>query len=139
MFRARIWQRRWVGGWQQRPSERRDIEDRDNKSSRAPSTRDESRRERAKGYPTEIEGHAEPVRAEAGEQPSSRLPKEADFTLIKGIGSAFAERLKDAGVSTFEQLAAMTPEQVGEILGLSPKRVSDDKFIEQARRLADNS
>jgi hypothetical protein len=38
-----------------------------------------------------------------------------DLTQIDGIGPTFASRLYDAGVNTFAQLAAISPEQVQEI------------------------
>ncbi len=59
-----------------------------------------------------------------------------DFTPIKGIGPAFEKRLKDSGVKTFAELAALTPEQVAEILGITAQRVVRENFIGQARRLS---
>ena len=61
---------------------------------------------------------------------------EADFTRIKGIGPAFDQRLKDANVLTFADLAARTPEEVADILGVSTERVVKGELIEQARLLA---
>jgi hypothetical protein len=61
---------------------------------------------------------------------------ETDFTRIKGIGPAFDQRLKDAGVLTFADLATQTPEHISGILGWSKERVVKDELIEQARQLA---
>lgn len=65
------------------------------------------------------------------------LEPEADFTLIRGIGVTFDQRLKAGGVRTFSQLAALTPEQVATILGSTPELVIADDLISQARALAE--
>ncbi|MEZ4706599.1 MAG: polymer-forming cytoskeletal protein [Caldilineaceae bacterium] len=59
-----------------------------------------------------------------------------DFTRIEGIGRIFDRRLKDAGIKTYAQLAALTAEQVSAIIGWSPARVERDDLLGQARRLA---
>lgn len=61
---------------------------------------------------------------------------EDDFREIKGIGPVFANRLKEAGVRTFAQLAAMTPAQVAEIIGWPEERVLRSEVIEQAQALS---
>ena len=60
----------------------------------------------------------------------------ADFTQIKGIGPTFAARLQVAGIHTFAQLAAMTPEAIATIIGWTPDLVISDDVIGQARVLA---
>ncbi len=60
----------------------------------------------------------------------------ANFTRIRGVGPVFDARLKDAGVLTFAQLAAMTPEAVATIIGWTPQRVIGDDLLGQARTLA---
>ncbi len=72
---------------------------------------------------------------EAGAQPAG----EDDFTRLRGIGPAFDRRLKEAGVTTFAQLAALTPEEVAEIIGWPPERVIRDQLLEQAAELAQAS
>ena len=59
-----------------------------------------------------------------------------DFTLINGIGPTFDRRLKAAGIRTFAELAALSPEAVAAIIGWQPQRVINDDLIGQARRLA---
>lgn len=59
-----------------------------------------------------------------------------DFTRIDGIGRIFDRRLKDVGIKTYAQLAALSPEQVSAIIGWSPARVERDDLLGQARRLA---
>lgn len=63
--------------------------------------------------------------------------KTDDFRLIKGIGPALAGRLYDAGVSTYKQLALLSPAKLAEMVtGLSAKQVSKQDWSGQARKLA---
>jgi NADH-quinone oxidoreductase subunit E len=62
--------------------------------------------------------------------------REDDFTVISGIGPTFQRRLKAAGIRTYADLAALTPEQVAEIIGWPVERVIRTGLIEQAARLA---
>jgi len=68
--------------------------------------------------------------------PPVTLEPAADFTQIKGIGPTFAARLHGAGIRTFAQLAAMTPEALATIIGWTPDLVISDDLIGQARALA---
>jgi predicted flap endonuclease-1-like 5' DNA nuclease/cytoskeletal protein CcmA (bactofilin family) len=68
-------------------------------------------------------------------EPLAPVPA-ADFTVIRGIGTTFDQRLKEAGIRTFAQLAALSPAQVAAILGWTPEAVSDDDLIGQAQQLA---
>ncbi len=64
--------------------------------------------------------------------------REDDLTRIKGVGARLAERLRNAGLKTFEQLAALTPSQVDELdeaLGLRG-RPARDGWLAQAAALA---
>ncbi|HJR78555.1 MAG TPA: hypothetical protein VJ821_00700 [Anaerolineales bacterium] len=45
-----------------------------------------------------------------------------NLQIIKGIGPAFSKRLNDAGITTFEQLAKLTPQEMEDILGSLYKR-----------------
>ena len=65
--------------------------------------------------------------------------QEDDFTVINGIGAAFERRLKAAGVRTFAELAALTPEQVAEIIGWPVERVIRTELLDQAAQLAKRS
>jgi predicted flap endonuclease-1-like 5' DNA nuclease len=62
---------------------------------------------------------------------------EDDLTIIRGIGPSSDLRLKAAGVRTFAQLAALTPEQIAAIIGMPVERVIEDDLVGQARRLAE--
>lgn len=62
-----------------------------------------------------------------------------NFQLIKGIGPAFSKRLSEAGVTTFEQLAGLTPQQMEQILGTLFKRffAKENTILAQAREFAE--
>ncbi len=59
-----------------------------------------------------------------------------DFTKINGVGPVFDQRLKEAGILTFADLAVRTPAEIAEIIKWSQARVERSEIIEQARRLA---
>lgn len=60
-----------------------------------------------------------------------------DFKLIKGIGQVIADRLNEAGIRTFKQLAALSPTTlVSQVSGLSAKQIARQDWIGQARKLA---
>src|SRR5512142_1917015 len=63
-----------------------------------------------------------------------------DFKLIHGIGPGLEARLHSAGIFHYAQLAALSPEEVvlslGNVIGLTVKRVEDQDWIGQAGKLA---
>lgn len=62
-----------------------------------------------------------------------------DFTRMKGVGPKLAERLNALGVTSFAQIAALTPEQAATLdaqLGTFQGRIHRDRWIEQAGFLA---
>ncbi len=62
-----------------------------------------------------------------------------DLTRIKGLGPKIAALLGEFGVTTFAQIAAMTPEEVERIdakLGRFSGRITRDQWVEQAKLLA---
>jgi hypothetical protein len=63
-----------------------------------------------------------------------------DFQQIQGIGAAIDRRLHGAGILTYGDLAALTPEQIATSLtgvaGLSPARIASQDWTGQAARLA---
>jgi extracellular elastinolytic metalloproteinase len=87
-----------------------------------------------------IEAGIEPVQAVLGVQPG--MPSVAipdDFQLINGIGPTMKNRLHNAGILTYAQLAALTPEEIIAKLGLSAmsaKNVVKQDWVGQARQLA---
>jgi hypothetical protein len=68
------------------------------------------------------------------------LSAKNDFKLIHGIGPGIEKRLHAAGILNYDQLAAMSPERVvaalGDMIGLTTKRIIDQEWIEQAGQLA---
>ncbi len=71
--------------------------------------------------------------AEAGEPPEVSPD---DLTAIRGIGIATQDRLYRAGIKSYGQLARATPEDVREILGKFAGGASVEKWIAQAKQLA---
>lgn len=61
-----------------------------------------------------------------------------NFQAIKGIGPVFAERLKDAGVTTFDQLSRLTSKELEGILGNLYKRFfsKQETIFAQAKEYA---
>ena len=59
-----------------------------------------------------------------------------DLTRIVGIGSVFSERLQEAGITTFSQLAALDAQQLAQTLGCPASRVQRERLREQAQELA---
>jgi predicted flap endonuclease-1-like 5' DNA nuclease len=57
---------------------------------------------------------------------------------IKGVGPVFAKRLKEAGVTTFDQLSKLRSRQLEEILGTLYKRFfsKQETILAQAKELA---
>jgi len=63
-----------------------------------------------------------------------------DFQRIQGIGAGIDRRLHDAGILTYQDLAASTPERIaaslGGVAGLSSARIASRDWAGQASRLA---
>ena len=63
-----------------------------------------------------------------------------DFQRIQGIGAVIDQRLHDAGILTYQDLAACTPEQIAASLagvaGLSSARIASQDWAGQAGQLA---
>ena len=58
---------------------------------------------------------------------------------MKGVGPRLAEQLNVAGITSFAQLAALTPEEAEALtarMGNFQGRIHRDRWIEQARFLA---
>ena len=58
---------------------------------------------------------------------------------ISGIGVVFERRLNEAGITTFAQLASVTPDEVAAAVDIevAPDRIVDDDWIGQAARFAE--
>ncbi|MGK6320790.1 hypothetical protein [Sphingomonas sp. DT-204] len=73
--------------------------------------------------------------------PTSSLSPEGadDFTRLKGVGPKLAARLNELGITSYAQIAALTPEQAADLdaqLGTFKGRLQRDRWIEQAGYLA---
>ena len=56
---------------------------------------------------------------------------------VKGIGVVFARRLNEAGIQTFEQLAAQTPGRIREIINPEEwQKIDPESWIAQAKEFA---
>ncbi|MBN1286030.1 MAG: hypothetical protein JXB47_11585 [Anaerolineae bacterium] len=74
---------------------------------------------------------AESVSDAVQEQISEAAAAPDDLTLIKGIGPSYANRLNAAGVHSFDQLAALTPEELNALLRMDGNLTG--RWIQQAR------
>jgi predicted flap endonuclease-1-like 5' DNA nuclease len=59
-----------------------------------------------------------------------------DLEIIEGIGPKICAVLNEAGITTFAQLAAMTPEQIHELLHAQNLRLADPTTWPEQARLA---
>ena len=67
---------------------------------------------------------------------SATVDEGDDLTRIVGIGPTYAARLREAGIATFSQLAALDAEEIAEVLGCPALRVERERLREQAGELA---
>ncbi len=58
-----------------------------------------------------------------------------DFSRLGGIGPTYAQRLREAGVTSFAQLAVMDVERLAAVLGWSISRVEGSRLRERASEL----
>ncbi len=75
----------------------------------------------------------------AADKAAANSPDESssdDLTAIRGIGIATENRLYRAGIKSYRQLARATPEDVRKILGKFAGGASVEKWIAQAKQLA---
>jgi len=61
---------------------------------------------------------------------------EDDLTAINGIGPTFAKRLREAGVTTYRALAALTGEQIIEITHVAAWQADPNEWIAEAKTRA---
>lgn len=72
-------------------------------------------------------------------EPGPVEPVADDLTRMKGVGPKLAQRLNGLGVTRFEQIASLTPDEAAALdaqLGDFQGRMARDRWIEQARYLA---
>jgi predicted flap endonuclease-1-like 5' DNA nuclease len=73
------------------------------------------------------------------ETPSSEDTPADDLQMLKGVGPKLAEKLRDNGITRFEQLAQLSPNEVTMLdakLGPFKGRLERDRVVEQASYLA---
>lgn len=72
--------------------------------------------------------------------PAAAQPAGADFRVLRGVGPAVERRLHEAGIVSYEQLAARSPAELAEILaglvGMTPERIRQHDWAGQCARLA---
>lgn len=78
----------------------------------------------------ERSGPAPRPEAPAAETPADPLQE------IRGIGDVFARRLRAAGIRTFADLAALTPDEARALAQARPWQADTADWIEQAKALA---
>lgn len=73
------------------------------------------------------------------ESPAKPAPVkvQTDFTLIKGIGPVYAQRLQAAGILTFADLAKQSPQHLRAVVQAKEWQALDiEGWVDQARQLA---
>jgi len=81
----------------------------------------------------------EPVATATAPEPAPAAPAGDDLTRMKGVGPRLGEKLNSVGITSFAQLAALTPEEADALdakLGDFQGRIHRDRWIEQASFLA---
>jgi len=86
----------------------------------------------------------EPSPADGGAGGRRGLPQKRsdELTQISGVGPAFARALREAGVDTYAQIATWRDRDIDRyavVLGAHAKRIRTDRWVEQARELAQTS
>ncbi len=75
--------------------------------------------------------------ATRGEEAGAPSSGGDDLSLLSGVGPVLEKKLREAGISTFRQIAELTPEQAAELdekLNLRG-RIEREEWIEQAKEL----
>jgi hypothetical protein len=71
-----------------------------------------------------------------GPKPSRTGQSGDDFQKIAGIDSTLAQRLRNAGILTYDDLARRSPEEIAARAGISAERIASQNRTGQARELA---
>lgn len=69
-------------------------------------------------------------------EPRHDEPEPDPLQEIAGIGPVFAQRLQNAGITSFRQLAMLPPERLRDIVQVAPWQADVGSWIEQARQRA---
>lgn len=78
---------------------------------------------------------AMPSESQAGRSIEVEVRQKDKLERISGIGPVFARRLNEAGIFSFAELAALTPDELRERMGLEPWQGTPESWIEQAAAL----
>jgi predicted flap endonuclease-1-like 5' DNA nuclease len=93
--------------------------------------------DKLEGLTTDKLASAEPEEVEPAESEEVESAKSDDLTEISGIGRAFAQRLNEAGILTYQQLANMSADQVREVTRAAQWQGDPASWIAEAERLAE--
>ena len=71
-------------------------------------------------------------------QPTSKPEDQSgdDFQRITGIGEKYERRLHEAGILTYQDLGALSPEEIAAVVGISAERIGRQDWAGQARQRA---
>ena len=127
----------FIVGWLIQRNRMREVgENQQNIQNKLEATRTEIKLLRTK---VEAEIKASQSKVEESDRKAQIVYKKADHLEdVNGIGPVFAQRLNNAGIYTFDDLAGQTPERVREII--SPKNwqaVDPEGWISQAQHLSE--
>ena len=81
--------------------------------------------------PETVPARPTPTKVPPVQVPSDTV-KPSDFAVLNGVGAVFAERLHQAGIHTFADLARLTPEEVAERCDVPVWRIQRDDWTGQA-------
>jgi predicted flap endonuclease-1-like 5' DNA nuclease len=85
---------------------------------------------------SQLIGAAAPAAAPAPAAPAAPAAQADDLIVIDGIGPVMAKRLNAAGITTFAQLAAMTPDAVQAAIGETRAPINIAAWIAEAAQRA---
>lgn len=75
----------------------------------------------------------------AAEQAPTPAHGEDDLKLVSGIGPTYERRLKEAGITTFAELAAQTPDDLRVITGLKEwQSAAPEQWVSEAKQLSED-
>ncbi len=100
-----------------------------------PSAKPTAKTAKAKVNTKPAEKKAE--RPASDDKATAKSSEADDLSLLSGVGPVLEKKLREAGITTFRQIAELTPEQAKELdekLGLRG-RIEREEWIEQAKEL----
>ncbi len=100
-----------------------------------PSAKPTAKTAKAKADTKPAEKKAE--RPASDDKATAKSNEADDLSLLSGVGPVLEKKLREAGITTFRQIAELTPEQAKELdekLGLRG-RIEREEWIEQAKEL----